>query len=57
MTTAATSVTKVLTRYFNEGAGKRPARVWLEELKSLSADEKYSLAMGVCAITGDTLED
>ena len=53
---AAISITKVLTRYFNEGQGKRPAKTWLEELKALSVDEKRDLALGVCAITGDTLE-
>lgn len=52
---AQTTVTKALTGYFNAGAGKRLAKVWLEELKALTTEEKAELAEGVCAITGDTL--
>lgn len=54
---ATTTVTKALTAFFNEGAGKRPAKDWLLELKALSADEKRNLAEEVCAFTGDTLAD
>lgn len=53
---AKVTVTKALTLYFNVDEGKRPARVWLEELKALSDAEKHELAEGVVALTGDTLE-
>lgn len=52
----AKTVTAILTGYFNSGEGKRESRLWLAELKALSADEKQSLAEGVCAITGDTIK-
>jgi hypothetical protein len=52
---AATTVTKALTGFFNQGEGKRPAKVWLDELKALSVDEKAKLAQEVCDFTGDTL--
>lgn len=52
---AQTTVTKALTAFFNTGEGKRPAKVWLEELKALTPEEKANLAADVCAITGDTL--
>ena len=52
---AAKTVLKILTDYFNEGAGKRSVRDWGAEIKALSADEKRELAEGVCAITGDTI--
>ncbi len=54
---ASTTVTKALTGFFNVGEGKRPAKVWLEELKALSAEEKHALAQEVCALTGDALAE
>lgn len=53
---AKMSVTKALTSYFNAGDGKRAAKVWLEELKALTAEEKRKLALGVCALTDDELD-
>lgn len=51
-----TTVTKVLTTYFNVEAGRREAKVWLAELKALSTEEKRELAELVCAATGQTLD-
>jgi hypothetical protein len=49
------TVLKALTAYFNVDAGKVPMTAWRDELKELTDDEKRELALGVCAITGDTL--
>jgi uncharacterized radical SAM superfamily protein len=46
----------ILAGYFNQGDGKRPLPDFRDELKELSDDEKTALALGVCAITGDTLK-
>lgn len=46
----------ILAGYFNQGDGKRPLSDFQKEIKELSADEKRELALGVCAITGDTLK-
>lgn len=46
---------QVLTRYFNDGEGKRPIAVWRAELQAFSAEERNALALDVCAVTGDTL--
>jgi hypothetical protein len=54
---AKTTVTKALTSFFNTGEGKRDNKVWLGELRALSADEKLSLAREVCAVTGDELSE
>lgn len=48
--------TAILSGYFNQGDGKRPLTVFRDELKALSDDEKRELALGVCALTGDTLK-
>lgn len=53
---AKISTTKALTGYFNAGDGKRAAKVWLEELKALTVEEKRELALGICALTGDELD-
>lgn len=53
---AQKTVAVILSGYFNEGEGKRPASDFLKELKALSPEEKQSLAEGVCAITGDTIK-
>lgn len=53
---AAKSVLKILSDYFNEGDGKRPLAEWAKEVRALSAEEKLSLAQGVVAITGDTIQ-
>lgn len=52
---AAKSMLKILTEYFNSGDGKRGMKEWSEEVKALSPAEKRDLALGVCAITGDTI--
>lgn len=52
---AAKTITAILTGFFNQGEGKRPAAEWLKEMKALTVDEKRELAEGVCAITGDTI--
>jgi hypothetical protein len=52
---AAITITKALTGYFNQGAGKRTSAVWLKELKALTPEEKTELATLVCEETGDTL--
>jgi uncharacterized radical SAM superfamily protein len=48
--------TAILSGYFNQGDGKRPLTVFRDELKALNDDEKRELALGVCALTGDTLK-
>lgn len=50
------SVTAILAGYFNTGDGKRALAEFQKELKALTADEKLSLAQGVCEITGDTIK-
>lgn len=52
---ATVTVTKALTGWFNQGEGKRPAQVWLQELRAMSDDEKRKLAQEVCDHAGDTL--
>lgn len=52
---AQITVTKALSGFFNEGAGKRGAKDFLTELRALSVEEKRELAQGVVEITGDTL--
>lgn len=47
---------KILANYFNTGDGKRPLKDFGQELKALTEEEKNDLALGVCAITGDTLK-
>lgn len=51
------SAIKLLAEYFNQGDGERPLREFAAEVKALSKDEKRELALGVCEITGDTLEE
>lgn len=46
----------ILSGYFNQGDGKRSLPVFRDELKDLTDAEKRELALGVCAITGDTLK-
>lgn len=56
---AVRTVTGILTNYFNvptDTSVKKPAREWLEELKTLTDAEKLELAEGVAAITGDTIK-
>lgn len=52
---ATVSVLKALTGFFNVGDGKRPAKTWLEELKTFTPEEKFELAALVVAETGDAL--
>lgn len=60
---AAKGVIAILAGYFNVGTdlgingkpGKRPLPEFRDELKELSDAEKMELALGVCAITGDTV--
>jgi len=52
---AQTTVLKALAGYFNSGEGKKSLKDFSEEMKSLTTEEKRSLAEGVVAITGDTL--
>lgn len=54
-TQSALTPIQVLTKYFNDGEGKRPTSAWAAELKEFSADEKRKLAEEVCAVTGQTL--
>ena len=42
---AQKKVTAILSNYFNVGDGKRTAREFLDELKQLSVQEKYDLAV------------
>ena len=49
------TVTRILTEFFNTGDGKRALPQWRDELSALSSDEKMELALGVCAITGDSV--
>lgn len=51
------SAIKILAEYFNQGDGERPLREFAAEVRALSKDEKRELALGVCEITGDTLEE
>jgi hypothetical protein len=51
----AKTVTAILTGYFNTGEGKRSNTEWIAELRALSAEEKMTIAQGVCAITGETV--
>lgn len=52
---AAKSMLKILTEYFNSGDGKVSMSAWAAEMKALTPTEKRELAMGVCAITGDSI--
>jgi hypothetical protein len=52
---AKVTVLKALTNFFNTGEGKRPAKVWMEEIKALTLAQKVELATLVVAETGDTL--
>jgi hypothetical protein len=57
MTTGgAKGITSILATFFNSGEGKRPLAIFQQELKALSAEEKHELALGVCAITGETIK-
>jgi len=49
-------IVAILSGYFNQGDGKRSLPEFRDELKALTDDEKRELALGVCAITGDTLK-
>lgn len=51
------TITAILSGYFNVGEGKRGLVAWRDELSALSAEEKNELALGVCAITGDTIKE
>ena len=52
---AAKGIVSILAGFFNQGDGKRPLPQFRDELKELTDDEKMELALGVCAITGDTV--
>jgi hypothetical protein len=52
---AQTTTLKALTGYFNTGENKKPLKDFAAELKALTDDEKRELALGVVAVTGDTL--
>lgn len=52
---AAKGIVAILAGYFNQGDGKRSLPEFRDELKLLTDAEKQELALGVCAITGDTL--
>lgn len=52
---AQTTVLKALAGYFNTGENKKSLTEFSAELKTLSPEEKRSLAEGVVTITGDTL--
>lgn len=54
---AQKTVTKILSAYFNEGDGKRSAREFLTELKELSGQEKYDLAVLANVATGGTVAE
>lgn len=53
---AEKGVVAILSGFFNQGEGKRPLTDFREELKALTDGEKRELALGVTAITGDTLK-
>ena len=52
---AQTTMLKALAGYFNTGDGKKSLRDFTVEIKALSDTEKWDMAEGVVAITGDTL--
>lgn len=54
---AQKKVTAVLSNYFNVGDGKRTAREFLDELKQLSAQEKYDLAVLANVATGGQVSE
>lgn len=54
---AVKRIPTILAGYFNQGDGKVSIRAFAEELKALNDDEKRELALGVCAITGDELDE
>lgn len=53
---AEKGIVSILSGYFNQGEGKRPLTDFRDELKALTDDEKRDLAVGVCALTGDTIK-
>ena len=55
---AAKGITTILAGYFNEKGAPNYVNLtaFAAELKKLSPEEKLELALGVCAITGDTIK-
>ena len=52
---AQTTTIKAIAGYFNSGTDKQPLREFTNEIKALSDTEKWDLAEGIVAVTGDTL--
>lgn len=52
---AVVTPVKVLTKYFNDGDGKRSIAAWRTELNEFTSEERHAFAAEVCKVTGDTL--